>query len=236
MDRYVSQFLFFRDINRKIFSSTVTIIGIGGLGSYLSEILARMGVKKIILVDFDKVEEKNLNRQNFILEDIGKYKVDAIEKRLKSIRNDIEIEKYLEINEKVLESDMLFDCTDNINSKYLINEFSVYLGKPYIFGSVVMDRGFVGLINPNEFCLYDIYLGKEDLISCETAGVDPSSILFASSIMAKLFIKYLEGDRNSVVYHFNTNKKFYIEEIKVVRRECPICVKKDYKFIWKYMK
>jgi len=201
VSRYISQIKFFGfEKNKKIQETSVAVIGLGGLGSWLSEFLVRIGVKNLAIVDFDIVEEKNLNRQNFIIDDIGKLKIDSIEKRLKEIDNNVNIEKYKEINSKIFNRDIVFDCTDNIRSKYLINELSVYYNKLYIFASVVMDQGFVGLINPKQFCLYDIYKGKEDLLTCDITGVDFSSIIFAVSLMLKLFINYVFGNRDGILY------------------------------------
>ncbi|BFI73601.1 adenylyltransferase [Nanoarchaeota archaeon] len=237
LSRYISQIKFFGIENfKKIQNSSVTIIGIGGLGSWLSEFLVRIGIKKIIIVDFDIVEEKNLNRQNYLSKDIGRLKIDALEKRLKSIREDIIVEKYKEINKDIFNSDIFFDCVDNLDTKYLINEFSVYLNKPYIFGSVVMDQGFVGLINPEEYCFYDIFQGKEDSLTCDINGLDPSSLLLSVSLMLRLFIQYLEGDKKSKLYHFNIKNKFIIEELKVKSRDCKICKRKEFEKIWNYMK
>jgi len=86
VSRYISQIKFFGfEKNKKIQETSVAVIGLGGLGSWLSEFLVRIGVKNLAIVDFDIVEEKNLNRQNFIIDDIGKLKIDSIEKRLKEI-------------------------------------------------------------------------------------------------------------------------------------------------------
>ena len=235
--RYISQIKFFGIENfNKIRNSSVTVIGIGGLGSWLSEFLVRMGVKKIIIVDFDVVEEKNLNRQDYTLKDVGKLKIDALEERLKSIREDVIIEKYKEINKNVFNSDIFFDCVDNLDTKYLINEFSVYLNKPYIFGSVVMDQGFVGLLNPEEYCLYDIFQGKEDALTCDVNGLDPSALFFTISLMLRLFVKYLEGDKKSKLYHFNIKDKFVLEELRVKNNNCKICKRKEFEKIWNYLK
>jgi len=237
VSRYISQIKFFGfEKNKKIQETSVAVIGLGGLGSWLSEFLVRIGVKNLAIVDFDIVEEKNLNRQNFIIDDIGKLKIDSIEKRLKEIDNDINIEKYKEINNKIFNRDIIFDCTDNIKSKYLINELSVYYNKPYIFASVVMDQGFVGLINPEQFCLYDIYKGKEDVLTCNITGVDFSAIIFAVSLMLKLFINYVFGNRDGILYHFNIKDKFYLEEIKVRSNNCKICKRKEFELIWNYLK
>ena len=83
-----------------IFSSkTIAVIGVGGVGGTALESLARSGFKKFIIIDCDKVDVTNLNRQLlFTLNDVGKSKVDAAEKRIKQICPDIEIKK---INAKI---------------------------------------------------------------------------------------------------------------------------------------
>jgi tRNA A37 threonylcarbamoyladenosine dehydratase len=235
--KYISQIKFFGIENvKKMQDISVTIVGVGGLGSWLSEFLVRVGVKKLVIVDFDIVEEKNLNRQNYTLEDIGKLKIDALEKRLRNIDNNVEIKKYKEIKKEVFNTDIFFDCVDDIKTKYLLNEFSIYLSKPYIFGSVVMDQGFVGLINPEEFCFYDIFQGKEDVLTCNTNGLDPSAVFFASSLMLRLFLKYVGGDKKGKVYHFNIKDRFNLEELKVKSKDCKICKRKEYEIIWSYMR
>ncbi|MGC9079369.1 MAG: HesA/MoeB/ThiF family protein [Nanopusillaceae archaeon] len=234
--RYISQFLFFKNLNYKILNSSATIIGVGGLGSWVAEILARIGVKKLIIVDPDVVEEKNLNRQNYTIKDVGKLKIDALEDRIKNIRDDIIIEKYKEINENIFNTDIFFDAVDNIETKYLLNEYSVYLDKPYIFGSVAENKGYVGLINPKNFCFYDIFKGKRDVITCNLSGLDPTILFLASSLMVKLFIDYINGKREGILYHINLSGKTIIEEIKVKNYNCPICVHKNYQIIWRYMK
>lgn len=87
---------FFNETNQdKISKSTIAVIGIGGNGGYIIEMLARLGVKKIIYYDGDKYEISNLNRQIFCTKDtIGQYKVDVAFNNLKKINPNIEIESY----------------------------------------------------------------------------------------------------------------------------------------------
>ncbi|BBL45396.1 SAMP-activating enzyme E1 [Nanobdella aerobiophila] len=230
---FISQRLFFGDkLNERIFNSSATIVGLGGLGSWIAEILTRIGIKRLNLVDFDIVEEKNLNRQNFTLKDRKKYKIDAIEERLKEIREDIDIKKYQKIHDDIFDTDIFFDAVDDINTKFLLNEYSVYLNKPYIFGSVVMSEGYVGLINPKDFCFYDIFSNKTNFMTCNLYGVDPASVIFASSLMVELFLKYLDRYNNGILYHFNL-KRFDLYEVKVRKNNCKICVRKEYERIWK---
>ncbi|MFA4924965.1 MAG: ThiF family adenylyltransferase, partial [Ignavibacteriaceae bacterium] len=80
----------------KLEKAVIGIAGCGGLGSNAAIALARIGIGKIILVDFDVVEPTNLNRQQYFIDDIGKWKVDALEEKLKMINPFLQIEKHYE--------------------------------------------------------------------------------------------------------------------------------------------
>ena len=78
---------------KKIFDTTVLVIGLGGVGSYAVEALVRSGIKKIILVDSDKIDITNLNRQLMTnYNNIGKYKAEALKERIKTINKYIDVE------------------------------------------------------------------------------------------------------------------------------------------------
>ncbi len=117
---------------KKIFSSKVLIAGLGGLGCPLLTYLAAAGVGKIGIVDFDKVEISNLNRQTlFKTSDIGKFKVFQAKKAIKKINNNIEIFSFKKkITVKNIKNifknfDIICDGTDNYSSRYLINDYCV---------------------------------------------------------------------------------------------------------------
>ena len=114
---------------KKILKSKVLIIGLGGLGCPLLTYLASSGVGTIGLVDFDRVELSNLNRQTlFNLEDIGKFKVLQAEKNIYKINRKIKIITYRKkLNSKNIQSiiknfDIICDGTDNYETRYLIND------------------------------------------------------------------------------------------------------------------
>lgn len=113
---------FFKLNNKKI-----VVIGIGGVGSIIPISLVRTGIKNIIIIDKDKVDQSNLNRQiAYNLNDIGKFKVDALYSHLYEIQDDIKITKIpANIDENfdfgVLDkADYVIDCIDDINAKVLI--------------------------------------------------------------------------------------------------------------------
>ena len=115
---------------KKIFSSNVLIVGLGGLGCPLLTYLAASGVGKIGIVDFDKVEISNLNRQTlFNPNDIGKFKVKQAKKAINKINKKIKIIPFKKkitskkINKILSSYDIICDGTDNYNSRYLIHDY-----------------------------------------------------------------------------------------------------------------
>ncbi len=107
---------------------TILVVGIGGVGGYVVESLVRSGVKKIIIVDHDTVDETNLNRQIIALKStIGNYKTDVLKKRIKDINEDCEVVDYkLFYNEETTDVifnnkiDFIVDACDTIASKKLL--------------------------------------------------------------------------------------------------------------------
>ena len=86
------------DDQEKIRTTPIAIFGVGGLGGPLVEQLARSGCEKLLICDNDKFALSNINRQNCFLSDIGKFKVDVLEKQLKNINPNLELLKFYEVN------------------------------------------------------------------------------------------------------------------------------------------
>ena len=117
---------------KKIFSANVLVAGLGGLGCPLITFLAASGGGKIGIVDFDKVEISNLNRQTlFNPKDIGKFKVEQAKKAINRINKKIKIIPFKKkitsknINKIFNSFDIICDGTDNYNTRYLINDYCV---------------------------------------------------------------------------------------------------------------
>ena len=115
---------------KKIFSAKVLIIGLGGLGCPLLTYLAASGVGKIGIVDYDKVEISNLNRQTlFSPSDVGKFKVDQAKKVISKINRKIKIFSFKKrltsrnISKIFKKFEIICDGTDNFQTRYLINDF-----------------------------------------------------------------------------------------------------------------
>ena len=130
--------------------SRVLCIGAGGLGSPCSIYLAAAGVGKIGIIDMDTVDESNIQRQ--ILhgsEDVGKKKIESAEETIRNINTNVELDLYdQEFNETnalniASNYNIIIDGTDNFPSRYLVNDASVLLGIPNIYGSIFRFEGQV---------------------------------------------------------------------------------------------
>ncbi len=141
----------------KLKSSSVLIVGTGGLGSPLALYLAAAGVGHIGLVDYDVVDFSNLQRQVIHgTENIGKLKVNSAKERLLDLNPQIKVTTYnkLFVSENAMEIaegyDLIIDGTDNFPTRYLVNDVSVMLGIPNIYGSIFRFDGQVSIFDAKD--------------------------------------------------------------------------------------
>lgn len=125
-------------INAKIDGSVVAVLGCGGLGSNAANILARLGVTKLIIYDYDVVEPSNLNRQNYGIDDIGRPKVEVTKKRLESQLPAVKVSaRHQLVTAEELaavyeEADIFVEAFDSVEAKMLAYDFFAERQKPYI--------------------------------------------------------------------------------------------------------
>ncbi len=138
----------------KLFRAKVLVVGAGGLGCPALQYLSAAGVGYIGIVDFDKVELTNLQRQVlFTVDDIGKPKAKVAAEKLKLFNPEIQFSVYEEklgtanALEIIGEYDIVIDGTDNFATRYLVNDACVLLGKPLVYGAVLRFEGQVGVFN-----------------------------------------------------------------------------------------
>jgi sulfur-carrier protein adenylyltransferase/sulfurtransferase len=159
----------------------VLIVGVGGLGCPAALYLAAAGVGVIGLIDHDVVSASNLQRQIlFTTNDIGRSKVQVASERLRALNPNVEIRAYNEAlstqNALAVFNDfeIILDGTDNFQSKYLINDTCILLGKPMVSASIHKFQGQLSVFNyqngPSYRCLFPEYHG-EDPNNCEAVGV-----------------------------------------------------------------
>mgnify|MGYP001589874950 FL=1 len=160
----------------KINKSKIAIIGIGALGTIAVELLARAGIGELILIDRDCIEISNLHRQTlFTHVDISKPKVIAAKEALSKINPNIKISAHFTSldNENIglVKPDIILDCTDNLETRFLINDYSKKNNIPFIYASAIKDKGYIYNILPEKPCLKCILKESITNETCETAGV-----------------------------------------------------------------
>lgn len=145
---------------KKLSNAKVAIFGIGGVGSYVAEALARCGVGSFILVDNDKVTITNINRQIIATtKTIGQYKVDLMEERILDINPNAKIETYKtfympDCKEKILDNSVSYvvDAIDTVTAKIFLIEEATRLSIP-----VISSMGTGNKLDPSKFEITDIY-------------------------------------------------------------------------------
>ena len=195
---------------KKIMSSKVLIIGMGGLGCPLALYLSGLGIGKIGIVDNDKIELSNLNRQiMFNYNDIGKYKVDVAKKRIKNINKNIFIKSYkLRLSKNnilniIKDFDIICDGTDNFETRLLINDFCLKKKKILISAAVSGFDGHIFKFNFKKktpcFRCYMPELPPNDN-NCETEGVTPTLTGIIGTLQANEVL-------NSILFSNPDNEK-----------------------------
>lgn len=166
----------------KLKKASVLIVGLGGLGSPLAMYLAASGVGRLGLIDNDVVEESNLQRQVIhCTSDVGRLKTDSASDKLKAINPEIIVEQFNEAltsenaMEIIADYDIVADGTDNFQTRYLVNDACVLLGKPNVYGSVYRFEGQTSVFwkkkGPCYRCIYPNPPEAGSVPTCEEAGV-----------------------------------------------------------------
>ena len=182
----------------KLMRARVFIAGAGGLASPASIYLVAAGVGTIRVVDHDRVELSNLNRQVLHWdEDIGKKKVDSAAEKLKRLNQGVEIEAIEEtitetnISQLVAGFDLIVDGMDNLPTRYLLNKAALDKNIPFFHGAIYGFEGRVMTIIPGKTaCLWCLYRGVIPRGKFPVIGVTPAVI---GCIQATEVIKYIVG-------------------------------------------
>lgn len=230
MDYSRQELVIGKKAQKQLEKSRVAIIGVGALGSLSSELLVRSGVKRLILFDRDFVEMSNLQRQHlFKLDDVNKPKVKVAKKYLEEINSDVSIKVYFESLianniDKLKKVDLILDCTDNMQTRFLLNDFCVKNKINCVFASVVQERGYVYVYVPKKACYSCIFSGLKSIDSCETLGVLNGISSLVSSLQVSEAMKILiwKKPEEGLIY-VNLGKNEF-NKIKVgKRKECKAC-------------
>ena len=197
------------EAQQKLKASKVLVIGSGGLGSPVLLYLAAAGVGTIGIVDFDVVDDSNLQRQVlFGINEIGKPKVEAAKRRLESLNPHVKFNIYnTHLNSQnaldiIKDYDVIVDGTDNFPTRYLVNDASVLLNKPNVYASIFQFEGQVSVFNytdkngetgPNYRDLYPVPPPPGLVPSCAEGGVLGVLPGIIGSLQALEVIKIITG-------------------------------------------
>ena len=182
----------------------VLVIGAGGLGSPAAFYLAAAGVGTLGLVDPDKVELSNLQRQILhATPDIGRQKVESASTKLNQLNPEVEVRPYpvrLEENnaaEILANYNFAIDGSDNFPTKFLVNDIAVKLGIAFSHAGIVRLQGQTMTVIPKKSacyrCLFKAPPPPEEILSCQQAGILGAVAGTLGSIQATEAIKYLTG-------------------------------------------
>jgi adenylyltransferase/sulfurtransferase len=226
-----------REAQARLERSRVLIVGAGGLGSPAALYLAAAGVGTLVLVDFDTVDESNLQRQIlYSTSDVGRPKLEAAAERLHGLNPAVHIETVAEALTPanglrlVGEADVVLDGSDNFPTRYLVNDACVLTRTPNVFGSI---RGFEGQASvfavpggPCYRCLHPEPPPLGVIPSCAEGGVLGVLPGVVGSIQALEAIKLLAGIGQPLIGRFllYDARRMRMREIGLPRDpECPVC-------------
>ncbi len=197
------------DINwNTLKSKTITIAGVGGIGSLTVSMLARVGVGKINIIDLDIVEEENLNRMIYRPKHLNKSKVEAITEIIDEINPDTAIQAYykdimdFEFEDNLVEilenTDLAFMCLDNIPARQYFNIKCINSKVPYVDSGLLRSGfgGYVHLIKPFETACYQCtgsvkVTDTNDKAGNECTASIPTTVNIVASLQVQHGLRYL---------------------------------------------
>ena len=183
----------------RIKSGRVLIVGSGGLGNPAALYLAAAGVGHLVLIDDDRVEMSNLQRQiAFETSELGVFKSEALARRCRAINPDISVtaitSRFDRKNARELleQVSICVDASDNLEARYLLNDLCVGLGKPWVYASVYRFEGQLALFRPLGACYRCLFPEPPtSSLNCTTAGVLGVLPGTMATLQANLVLQYL---------------------------------------------
>ena len=219
----------------KLKNAKILIIGVGGLGSPSILYLAAAGIGTLGLVDFDTVEENNLQRQIIhSVKDLKKSKLESAKESILNLNPEVKLNLHnTRINEKnaeiVKDYDIIIDATDNLQVRYFINDACLKFNKPLIYGGISKFEGQVSVFNYKNGPCFRCFIkeDKRSILNCNETGVLSSIPGVIGTIEATEALKIIldKGEILSgrLLFYDALNSKF--REIKINKREDCVCNK-----------
>lgn len=217
----------------KLKNSKILIIGIGGIGSPSALYLAASGIGTLGLVDFDTVEENNLQRQIIhSVKNLKKSKLESAKESILNLNPDVRLNLHnIRINDKnidiIKDYDLVIDCTDNLQVRYLVNDACLKFNKPLIYGGISKFEGQISVFNYKNGPCFRCFIeeDKRNILNCNETGVLSSLPGVIGTIEATEALKIIL-DKGKILsgrllFYDALNSKF--REIKINKRKDCIC-------------
>jgi len=217
----------------KLAGASVLVIGCGGLGSPALYYLAAMGIGKLGLCDGDNVSLSNLNRQLlFTADDVGKPKASTAEKRLLALNPQLKTLVYDRLfdddlaGKLVPEYDIMVDCLDNFETRFILNDACVVAGKPFVHAGIGEFFGQLMTVTPGKGpCLRCLFPGEKGKKKPEeTPGVVGPTPGVLGAMQALEVLKYLLGlpvSNNGLIVYDGLNMS--LEKVPIMPAHGCVC-------------
>ncbi|MCA8981498.1 MAG: ThiF family adenylyltransferase [Planctomycetes bacterium] len=233
---------------RRLAESRVLLVGCGALGGVIAQNLTRSGVGELVLVDRDIVELSNLPRQ-VLFEDRhareGTLKVEAAAETLARIGGPTRFETHAahldadNLEDLADDCDLILDGTDNLGTRYLLNDYAILEGVPWVYGGVVGSGGLVMAVLPDRGpclrCLFPEPPPAASLPTCDTAGVLLPAVATIASLQSGLALRLLVEGADTRLETALLEVDVWSGELRRLRlgrqAQCPCCGDRDFPFL-----
>ena len=234
---------------RRLVGSSALIVGVGGLGSRVAELLVRAGVGRIRLVDDDRVDLTNIHRQTLFTEkDASEHilKITAAANHLREINSDCAIETVFARIDRLTADrltegvDIIIDGTDNFPARFILNDCAIKKSKPWVFAGVLGTESQVMTIIPGRTPCLRCLLGSPPACSgqtCRQVGILGPVVAMVAAFEASEALKILSGNSDKagqclLAFDIWNNIAKQIDVSKLTKNaDCPCCVHKRFEFI-----
>lgn len=223
----------------KLLSSRVLIIGLGGLGSPVAMYLAAAGVGNLVLVDFDKVDPSNLQRQiAHTSARVGEAKVTSARQTLLALNPDCQVETIdhrldpAGLRQQAERADLVVDASDNFSTRFAVNDACLASGTPLVSGAAIRMEGQVSVFSgqPGDPCYRCLYGDGAELDeTCSANGVLAPLVGIIGSVQATEAIKILCGAGTPLIGRLLLLDAAQMEWRTVKLKadpDCPLCSKR----------
>ncbi len=252
LDRYARQ-IRFQPIGeqgqRRLLAARAVVCGCGALGNQIANLLVRAGVGHVRVIDRDVVDLSNLHRQTLFTEEdarAGAPKAIAAAERLRAANSEVRVEPVVadigpETIERLCEdADVIIDGCDNFETRFVINDYAVKNGLPWVFGGCVGTEGQVMTVLPGETpclrCVVEVPPAPGAAPTCDSVGVLGPIVGVVASVEAMEALKILSGARAAVlrkmfVVDLWTNQVRMMNVSALKSADCPTCARRDFSFL-----